>query len=208
MQIAIVPFINLMAPPVVTATLTIQAAAMMATVIPPSIRQHRFSYELIHVVAILSTLTTFGMVNNGLALPYSILDMEMTGSVSPLLSTMGRSKRFSSINTADSTHVFVAHLSVKGNDQLCTSGKLLMDPTMLDVMADAHFTSLSDTVALEVSTIVREVVGTGMTSGTLDQYSVMFNLSHCSQGKLSMEFSVLPVMCAVNLNAKDHLYAF
>jgi len=61
---------------------------------------------------------------------------------------------------------------------------------------------------LGLSTIVREAVGTGMTSGTLDQYFVMFNLSHYGQGKLSMEFSVLLVMCAVNLNAKEHPHDF
>ena len=39
----------------------------------------------------------------------------------------------------DSTHVFVAHLKVKGNDQLCSYiEKLLMDPTMLNVMANAR----------------------------------------------------------------------
>ena len=154
---------------VVTATLTIQAAAMMATVIPPSIRQHRFSYELIHVVAILSTLTTFGTVNNDLALPYSIPDMEMTGSVSLFSLGIIKSKKFSSTSTVDNTHVFVVHLSVKGNDQLCTLEKLLMDPTMLNVMANARLWSFSDMVALGPSTIVREAVGTGMTSGTLGQ---------------------------------------
>jgi len=164
------PFISLMVPLVVSATLTFQAAAMMAPVIPPSIREHPFLYELIHVVVILSTLTTFGMVNNSHALQGQLMmDMEMTGSVSLFLLRIIRSKQLSSTSTVDSTHVFVAHLKVKGNDQLCTLEKLLMDPTMLNVMANARLWSFSDTVALGLSTIVREVVGTGMTSGTLVQ---------------------------------------
>jgi len=155
---------------VVSATLTFQAAAMTAPVIPPSIREHPFLYELIHVVAILSTLTTFGMVNNSRALQgQPMMDMEMTGSVSLFSLRIIRSKKFSSTSTVDNTHVFVAHLKVKGNDQLCTLEKLLMDPTMLNVMANARLWSFSDTVALGPSTIVREVVGTGMTSGTLGQ---------------------------------------
>ena len=132
----------------------------------------------------------------------------MIGNMSPFLLGMGRSKRFSSTSTADSTHVFVVHLRVKGNDQLCTLEKLLTGLTMLNVMADARFTSLSDTVALGLSTIAREAAGTGMTSGTPDPTSVMFSLSHCDQGKLSMEFNVLLVMCAANLSAKGHLFDF
>jgi len=136
LNFAIVPFINLMVPLVVSATLTIQAAAMMAPVIPPSIRQHQFLYELIHVVTILSTLTTFGTVYNSHALQgQPMMDMEMTGSVSRFSLGIIRSKKFSSTSTVDNTHAFVAHLKVKGNDQSCTLEKLLMDPTMLNVMA-------------------------------------------------------------------------
>ena len=91
---------------------------------------------------------------------------------------------------------------------MCILEKLLMDPTMLNVMADAHLSSFSDLVASGVLTIVREAVGTGMTSGTLDQSSVMFSLSHCIQGKLLMVFSVLQVMCAVSLPAEVHLHDF
>ena len=160
---------------------------------------------------ILSTLTTFGTVANSRASQgQPTMDMEMTGSVSLCLFRMVRSKKFSTISTVDSTHVFVAHLRVKGNDQLCILEKLLMDLTMLNVMADAHLSSFSDLVALGVLTIAREAVGTGMTSGTPDQSSGTFNLSHCTKGKLSMEFSVLlvHVMCAANLNAKGHLFGF
>ena len=193
----------------VSATLIFQAAAMMAPVTPPSIREHQFLYELTHVVATLSTLTTFGTVANSHASQgQPTMDMEMTGSVSLFLFRMGRSKKFSTISTVDSTHVFVAHLRAKGNDQLCILEKLLMGLTMLNVMADAHLSSFSDLVASGVLTIVREAVGTGMTSGTLDQFSVMFSLSPCGQGKLSMAFSVLQVMCAVSLPAEVHLHDF
>ena len=119
---------------------------------------------------------------------------------------MARSRRFSTISTVDSTHVFVAHLRVKGNDQLCTLEKLLMGLTMLNVMANARLSSFSDLVASGVLTIVREAMGIGMTSGTLGQSSVMFNLSHCAKGKLSMAFCVLLVMCAANLSAKGHQF--
>ena len=101
----------------------------------------------------------------------------MIGNMSPFLLGMGRSKRFSSTSTADSTHMFVVHLRVKGNDQLCTLEKLLTGLTMLNVMADARFTSLSDTVASGLSTIAREAAGTGMTSGTPDQTSVICSAS-------------------------------
>ena len=83
-----------------------------------------------------------------------------------------------------------------------------MGLTMLNVMADAHLSSFSDLVASGVLTIAREAVGTGMTSGTPDQSSVMFSLSRCVQGKLSMAFSVLLVMCAVSLPAEVHLHDF
>ena len=56
----------------------------------------------------------------------------MTGSVSLFLFRMDRSKKFSTISTADSTHVFVARLKVKGNDQLCI---FFMDLTITNVMA-------------------------------------------------------------------------
>ena len=209
MQIAIVPFINLMVPLVVSATLIFQAAAMMAPVTPPSIREHQSLYELTHVVAILSTLTTFGTVANSRASQgQPMMDMEMTGSVSPFLFRMGRSRKFSTISTVDSTHVFVAHLRVKGNDQLCTLEKLLMGLTMLNVMADVRLSNFSDLVASGVLTIAKEAVGTGMTSGILGQSSVMFSLSHCVQVKLLMAFSVLQVMCAVSLPAEVHLHDF
>ena len=118
------------------------------------------------MVIILSTPTGFGMVSNSRALQDQLMeDMEMIGNMSPFLLGMGRSKRFSSTSTADSTHVFVLDLRVKGNDQFCTLEKSLTGLTMLNVMGDARFTSLSDTVALGLSTIAREAAGTGMTSG-------------------------------------------
>ena len=81
-----------------------------------------------------------------------------------------------------------------------------MDYSLSPKLANARLSSFSDTVASGPSTIAREAVGTGMTSGTPDQSSVMFSLSHCAKGKLSMEFSVLLVVCAVNLNAKGPLH--
>ena len=97
------------------------------------------------MVMILSTLNTFGTVANSCASQgQPTMDMEMTGSESQFLFRMGRSKKFSTISTADSTHVFVAHLRAKGNDQFCILEKLLMGLTMLKVMADAHLLSFSD----------------------------------------------------------------
>jgi len=59
------------------------------------------------------------MVDNSHALKgQPMMDVEMTGSMSLFSLGIIRSKKFSSTSTVDSTHVFVAHLKVKGNDHV------------------------------------------------------------------------------------------